>query len=162
MPRKFVFKLQPVLEQRERLEEDRKRVAAQRERERLEAEARLRGLQHQIAQAKHDLRERLAAGGPQTVNIPGVRLQANASLHMAHTAQRAAIELAGSYQRSEAARRELLAAMTGRKAVQTLKERRYEEFKREQAKRELAELDDIVSVRSARAQMETGNKGEAR
>jgi len=153
MPRKFVFRLQPVLEQRERIEDDRTRVVAQRERERLDAESRLRGLQHQIAQAKLDLRQRLAGDGPRAVNVVDVRLQASASLHMAQSAQRAALELAGCYQRAEAARRELLAAMTGRKAVATLKERRLEEFKRDQAKRELAELDDIVSVRSARAQM---------
>lgn len=158
MPRKFVFKLQPVLEQRERVEDERTRVVAQRERERLDAEGRLRGLQRQIAQAKLDLRQRLAGDGPQTVNVVDVRLQASASLHMAESARRAALELAGCYQRSDAARRELLAAMTGRKAVATLKERRFDEFRREQAKRELAELDDLVSVRSARSQME----GEAR
>jgi flagellar export protein FliJ len=167
--RKFVFKLQPVLDQRTRQEDARKRELGDLERQRLDVEARLRGLQSQIAQARADLRSRLNAGpdthdaetpGRRVVGVSDVRLQASASLHLSQSAQRTAIELAGCYQRSEAARTRLLAAMTGRKAVQILRERRLEEFKLEQTRREAAQLDDIVSVRSARAQM-SSPEGEA-
>ena len=140
----FRFKLQPVLEQRERLEEQRTLEVANLERERLVIENRLRDLQSGIAGAKHDLRSRLASPGSSVI-ITDVRLQANASLYMSAQAQRVALELAGAYQRVELARKRLLEATTARKAVETLRERRRAEWKHEQARREQSQLDEILS-----------------
>lgn len=140
----FRFKLQPVLDQRERIEEQRMLEVAQLERERLVIENRLRDLQSHIAGAKHDLRSRLGAPGASVI-ITDVRLQANASLHMSAQAQRVALELAGAYQRVEHARKRLLEATTARKAVETLRDRRRAEWKHEQSRREQAQLDEILS-----------------
>lgn len=140
----FRFNLQPVLDQRERLEEQRMLEVANLERERLAIEARLRVLQAGIAGAKHDLRSRLAAPGSSVI-ITDIRLQANASLHMSAQAQRVALELAGAYQRVELARKRLLEATTARKAVEILRERRRAEWKHEQSRREHAQLDEILS-----------------
>ena len=140
----FRFKLQPVLDQRERLEEQRTLEVANLERERLVIENRLRDLQSNIAGAKHDLRTRLAAPGSSVI-ITDIRLQANASLHMCAHAQRVALELASAYQRVELARKRLLEATTARKAVEILRERRRAEWKHEQTRREQAQLDEILS-----------------
>lgn len=140
----FRFKLQPVLDQRERIEEQRTLEVANLERERLVIEDRLRSLQSRIAGAKDDLRSRLAAPGSSVI-ITDIRLQANASLYMSAQAQRVVLELAGAYQRVEHARKRLLEATTARKAVETLRERRRAEWKHEQARREQAQLDEILS-----------------
>lgn len=151
---KFHFPLAPVLAQRERIERDHQLRVAAIERERLDAETRLRDLQDQITSSKRDMRARLhgdgAAGG---VNVPEVRFQAGASLHLAAQAQRAALELAGVYGRLELARAELLKAATARKAVELLRERRLEEWRRDLARREAAAVDDLATTAHARALM---------
>lgn len=128
------------------------------ERARIAAEDRLRGMQEQIARAKHEMRERLGAGamaaGGVKVNLSDVRLQAGASIHAVGAAQKMAVELAGCYQRVERARQDLIKAMTARKAVGVLRQRRLEEWKYEQARREQAFMDEIVSARTARQRVE--------
>jgi flagellar protein FliJ len=150
MPR-FRFQLQPVLDQRHRVEEQIMLEVATLERERLSVESRLKDLQSRIIASKHDLRSRLqfsTSPEDRRVAILDVRLQANASLHLAAQAQRVAIELAGAYQRVEAARRRLLQATTARKAVETLKDRRHSEWKHEQSRREFVQLDEILTSRT--------------
>lgn len=121
------------------------------ERERLDIEMRLKGLQAGISGAKTDLRSRLMSGDASAsgggVIITDVRLQANASLHLSLQAQRVALELAGAYKRVELARTHLLEATTARKAVEVLKDRRHQEWKHEQSRREFAQLDEVLSTR---------------
>jgi flagellar export protein FliJ len=163
---KFRFKLDPVLEQRRRLEEKRMLEVAELERARIAAEDRLRTLQEQIEHTKHDLRERLGLGaGVQagvSVNLVDVRLQAGASVQVLGRAQKAAIELAGCYQRVERGRQELMRAMTARKAVGILKQRRLEEWQAEQKRREHTQMDEIISSRSAREQIAANQQPKGR
>ena len=88
------------------------------------------------------------------MQLVGVRLAANASLHGVVELQRAAIELAGLGQRLSRARAELMKATVARKAVELLKKRRYEAWKRERDRRENAELDDLVVMRHGAAERE--------
>jgi flagellar FliJ protein len=152
MPRRFVFRLQPVLEQRERIEERAQLRLAEIERQRLAIEQRLKAIQAELLDTRRLLRGGLHGGeGQAPTGMNDVRLAANHSLHLAVQAQRTVMELAGVHKRLEAARLELLKATADRKAVQLLKDRALEEFRREQFKRELTELDEIVVMRHGRS-----------
>ena len=146
MPRRFQFRLQPVLEQRERIEQEQQRRVAEIESERLRHEQTLRTIQAELAQARDGLRARLQQPGAEA-GFASVRWQANASLHTTIRAQRAAIELAGTLRRLESARAELLKATADRKAVQMLKDKRYAEFQTEMRRRESGELDELMVMR---------------
>jgi flagellar export protein FliJ len=159
MAGKFRFRLQVVLERRERLEREKQIVVARLERERLEVEEKLRGLQRAISESGSEMRSQLGGGQMRgAVSIQEVRLQAGASLHLATRARLVALELAGVYQRLERAREELLKAARARRAVELLKERRQHEWKLERNRVEGHLVDEIGMqgfVRKARA-MEGG------
>jgi hypothetical protein len=56
----------------------------------------------------------------------------------------------GLHRRIDAARLELLKATTDRKAVEVLRQRRYEAWRAEQARREAIALDEISTMRAGR------------
>ena len=160
---KFKFELEPVLRLRRRVEEQRQRAVAELERQRSGIEDRIRAHQASISATKRDLRQMLTgeraavqgeAWGESGVSLRGARLQANAALHMVAQAQRAVVELAGVHGRLDVARLALLKAMTQRKAVEVLKQKRYEEWRSEVLRKEQAEVDEMVNARVARAMSE--------
>jgi flagellar export protein FliJ len=151
MAGKFRFRLQVVLEQRERFERERQVVVARLERERMEVEGKLREYQRGIAESGAEMRSRLSGGVPGgAVAIQDVRLQAGASLHLATRARLAALELAGVYQRLERERRELLKAATARRAVELLRDRRLTEWKTERGRVEGLAVDEAATQGFAR------------
>lgn len=157
MARGFVFRLQPVLEQRERLEEHAQLRVAALERERLVRESVLRSIQEELLDTRRCLRaglhpsaqpaEARGSDGAMGTGLNGVRAAASASLHLAVRAQRAAMELAGALKRLDLARAELLKATAERKAVQLLKDRALEAHRREGLRREAAALDELAVMR---------------
>ena len=150
----FRFRLQPVLDQRLRDERERQRAVAELESMRLELEDRIRADARSIRAEKDELRDRLSAAkslGTGGVDLGGVRMQANASLHMVARTQQRVLQLAGLHKRIDRARLELLDATTRRRAVELLKERRYAEWKASADRRESAETDDIVQRGAAAA-----------
>ena len=160
MPR-FVFKLQPVLEMREREERDKKLALAETERERHVLEERIRGYQRNIEIEQAGLAEMLVGsgggsgggtGGTGGIDFRGARLQANAAISNRFSAQKTVLELAGVHHRLERARAELAQASARRKAVELLRDRQLEAFESEQRRRESAELDDISVMRHTRRQ----------
>lgn len=159
----FRFELEPVLDQRTRVERDRQRAVAELERERLGLEDRIRGKQALLGDAKRHLRAELAGpdggGGGRRLQPHGVRLQATASLHLVAEVQRLALTLAGVHKRLEAARALLLEATMRRKAVELLRKRRYDEWRRAEARREAAETDDIVTGRACRREPDSMEVG---
>ena len=150
MGRKFIFRLQAVLEQRERDEEQAKRALGVVERERMALEQFLKELQASIGQSRRELREELAPDRGGGVRVTNVRLQAGASLHLAARARQGALELAGVYKRLEAARAALLRAKAARKAVQLLRDRRFAEWKLENRRSEDREADDLGIMKHGR------------
>lgn len=154
MARRFVFRLQAVLEQREREERDHQLRVAQIEREKLDVESRISGYQRAIIAGREALRAQLggAKGGP--VAIDEVRLQTSSALHLVAKAQRAAVELAGVHARLNEARGKLLKAAAARKAVEMLKDKRYQEWLADERKREAGALDEMTVMRHARTQRE--------
>ncbi|MGV6814871.1 MAG: flagellar export protein FliJ [Phycisphaerales bacterium] len=142
---KFRFKLQTVLEQREREERDQQLVVAALERDRLALEARIRGCQQRMDEERSTLSQALAGG--QRVDLSQVRLQAGAALNYHFDAQRAVLELAGVFGKLTAARNDLARLAARKKAVELLREQHRAAFEREQSRREDQELDDMTVMR---------------
>jgi hypothetical protein len=84
-------------------------------------------------------------------------MQAARSLFAVGEASRAVFKLGGTMKRLDAARGELLRAATARKAVEALRERRYEVWLDEQKRREDAALDEMAVIRGSRTQANTGS-----
>ncbi len=148
---RFVFQFEAVLKQRRAVERARQLAVAAIERERLSLEETIRAMQRQIVREKEDLREQLlATRRGARVDLRSVRLQAGASLDAVARTQRAVLQLAGVHSRLDAARLQLLEAATKRKGVEMLKERRFEEWKAEQAAIESRMLDELSVMRASR------------
>lgn len=148
---RFVFQFEAVLKQRRAVERARQLAVAAIERERLSLEETIRAMQRQIVREKEDLREQLlATRRGARVDLRSVRLQAGASLDAVARTQRAVLQLAGVHSRLDAARLQLLEAATKRKSVEMLKERRFEEWKAEQAAIESRMLDELSVMRASR------------
>lgn len=145
---KFRFELEAVIKQRLAIERQKQLALADLERARLALEDKLRGFQASITAEKNDLRDSLAPAGvtspDRTVDLSRVRMQASMSLHLVARAQQTAFQLAALHRRLDTARKELLTATTRRKAVEKLKERRYEQWRAEQASLEARTLDEIA------------------
>ncbi|MFG0285418.1 MAG: hypothetical protein ACF8R7_13455 [Phycisphaerales bacterium JB039] len=149
---RFTFQLQAALEQRQREERDRQIVVARLQREASELEERIRAIQSQIVQEKRDLAAALdaeRAGG--RIDLDAARRQGAAALAQIRIAQQDALQLAGVLRRLDGARLDLLDAARRRKAVELLRDRRYEQWKRQQARREMAELDELAVMRAGRS-----------
>ena len=148
---KFRFELQAVLNARLRAEELQQRRVAELEASRRKLEDGLRARQARIGESRAQLRGRLMGA----IDPSMLRGQANASLVGMRDAQRVVLELAGIHRRLQSVMAELRAASRDRRAVEILKERRFEEWRREQDRREQAELDEIAMIRGSRRLMET-------
>lgn len=149
---KFKFQLEAVLRQRTAFERTKRLAVAALETERNAAEEEIRECQRSIDREKAMMRDMLRGGGP--VDLRGVRMQAGSSLAMMGAASRAVFRLGGLQRKLDAARAELLKASTARKAVETLRERRYEAWLDEQKRREDAALDEMAVIRGSRAEQD--------
>jgi len=148
---KFRFELQAVLNARLRAEELQQRRVAELEASRRKLEDGLRARQARIGESRAQLRGRLMGA----IDPSMLRGQANASLAGMRDAQRVVLELAGIHRQLQSVMEELRAASRDRRAVEILKERRFEDWRREQDRREQADLDEIATIRGSRRLMET-------
>lgn len=142
---RFIFKLDPLLEQRRREERDRMRAVAEFERERLEIESEAARLGGEMRAERDALRAEL--GGSRAVDLRRVQLQAGASLHGLRRTRELALRASAVLRRLEAARTELLEATKRRRAVELLRERRREAWLAEQRANEERELDELLTAR---------------
>ena len=148
---KFIFKLQPVLGQREQIEREKQVVVGAINRERIALEPELRKFQSSIENERDDLRERL---GSKQGRFAGVREQALAIRAIDRRAAEVAARLADTFERLGQARGELARASADRRAIELLRERRYAQWQRELLRTEQRELDDVVNGASARRAQE--------
>ncbi|MGP1346397.1 MAG: flagellar export protein FliJ [Phycisphaerales bacterium] len=153
---RFVFALQPLLEQRERAEGEAQRAVAEIERERRALEERLRAVQGHLSRGRSDVRSALGAG---VVSIGDVRLQAQAGIGWEGEARRIVVELAGVARRLERARGVLREASTARRSLELLRDRRRSEWERERRRAEAAASDELVTIRAARSLRVDGDGG---
>ena len=146
MARRFKFSLQPVLEQRKRVEEEKQQVVALRQRELDRSEAELKRLNDDFRSSSDSLRSNHRALDGESLRLHYAHLQ---FLDRAITAQiRIVAERRVVLDR---ARTDLIEATKERKVVEKLKERRHEAFVAEELRIEQNELDDGNARRFGRA-----------
>lgn len=137
MAKRFKFSLQPVLEQRKRVEEEKQQIVAQRQRELDFSETELKRLNDEFRAGSESLRTSHRSFDGESLRLHYAHLQ---FLDRAITAQiRVVAERRVAVDR---ARMDLLAASKERKVVEKLKERRREAFVAEELRVEQNELDD--------------------
>ncbi len=148
MPR-FRFKLEPLLTARKQIERAKQRVVAELERRRLELEDMLRSQQRFISEGKQSLRDRMVG----SLDLPVMRSHASCTVQLMRRAQRIVLELAGIHSRLQAAREELIEAARDRRAVELLRERRFEQWKADLNKAEDAAVDELAVQAAARKEL---------
>lgn len=148
----FIFELQAVLDHRTAVERQRQRDVAALEAQRVGLEEEIRGYRMRIESAREELRRALGSeqGGPGSADLLAARREAAASLHLIARAQQAARRLAGVLSRLDRARAELIRATVDRKAVEALRQRRFEAWKSERQRRESAAMDELNVMRAGR------------
>ncbi len=143
---RFEFKLEPVLRHRRMIEEQRQRELAQLLRQKLILETQISNLQQTIVTDKHAIAEALTGN----VDVTRIRQHGVHSNRISVRVQQIAIELYKLTQTIEAARTSLLSATKARKAVELLREKRYERWAREQDRMQTREADEMVTQSYAR------------
>ena len=147
MPRRFRFRLQPLLRIREQAEDFRKRrlgdVVAKRE-------AMLRGLrrmQHEEAQAVAQMHDAKTGA----VNLPQLRLLNRFLAGLSVTRRQHESDLGALEGEIERRRAELIHAARDKQVVAKFRSRKLEQHRRKEAREEQAELDEAAQNQSRRA-----------
>lgn len=136
---KFQFKLDPLLLQR-RVEEDRcQRELAQSLRQRMILRDQLGTMQHTITQSKG----RLSDGLVGALDVDRVLQFARYSGQVTQRAQGMVVKLAGLEKQIDTARQKLLEATRARKALELLRNRRYQEWRGHIERQQDAQQDEI-------------------
>lgn len=149
---RFVFNLESVLKTRKHAEREQQRNVAMLETRRRNLESTLRRYQEQVSSSKDAMRGSLV-GAVQTADL---RSQAASVMRVMREANRVVLELAGVHQQLNTARESLREAMTQRRAIELLKESRYEAWKHAERKSDAAAADELAVIAAARTQSLTG------
>jgi len=136
----FVFKLEPVLRQRQMAEDQRQRELAQLMRHQMIMMDQLRQMQQTISGSKQDLAGSLV-GKVDLQAVSGFARFSGQTTQRAHGLVRKLAELE---QQVQAARQRLIEASRERRAIEKLKQNRYEQWKREHERREAAVMDELA------------------
>ncbi|MCZ6836365.1 MAG: flagellar FliJ family protein [Planctomycetota bacterium] len=145
MPR-FVFTLDPLFRARQRVEETLQRQVAHIERERLELERKIRRQQEAISEGKRAMQDQLVG----TLCMGDLRDQAGSTLRVMRDTQKVVLELAGIHKRLDATRQGLLEASKERRAIELLRERREEQWRKKLEKAENEAMDELAIFAAAR------------
>jgi flagellar FliJ protein len=137
---KFTFRYETLLRHRRTIEDRCQRELATRVRTRMILTDQLAGMQQDITRSKGDLGDALVGRVDLSRVGEFTRFNAQATVRGRQMVGR----LAELEQQVESARQTLLQATRQRKALDVLRERDLAEWKREQARRETAELDEIA------------------
>jgi flagellar FliJ protein len=146
---KFAFKLEPVLRQRKMIEDQKQRELAKLIRHRMIFHNQLRSIQSELSDSKRQLTDGLVG----EVDMIRVSQFARFSGQSQVRAQTIVRELAGLESRIAEAQKQLVEAMRQRKALDLLREKQYEQFKRTQQRREASRLDDLATQTYTRRNM---------
>ncbi|MEM1109906.1 MAG: flagellar export protein FliJ [Planctomycetota bacterium] len=137
----FTFRYETLLQHRRNLEDQAQRQLAERVRTQMILTDQLRGMQNQITTSKRDLGDALVG----KIDLARVgeftRFTADSTLRGRELVKR----LAELETQVDDARRALLDATQQRKALDLLRERDLEAWKKEQDRKETAELDELSS-----------------
>ena len=150
---RFQFKLDPVLFKRRAEEDGCQRDLAKSLRQRMVLRDQLRMMQQAIGQSKQQL-----AGGLQgQVDVSQVLQFAQYSGQVTHRAHAFVVRLSVVEKQIDAGRNRLMEATRARKALEILRDRRYQQWRRQTQRREDAQMDELAVQRHGRlAAMESG------
>lgn len=143
---RFEFKLDPVLRHRRMIEEQCQRDLAQLLRRQMILQSQITSLQETIVADKRSMAGALVG----QVNVDRIRQHGVHSNHIAVRVQKVAIELLKLRGKIEQAREKLLTATKARKAVELLRNKRYERWMTEQRRAETREADEMATQAYAR------------
>ncbi|MCC7145080.1 MAG: flagellar export protein FliJ [Phycisphaeraceae bacterium] len=142
----FRFTLQPLLQHRQAIEDQRQRDLAKLLRQKMIYQNQIRQMQTGITDAKHQLAGSLVG----KVDLEGVGGFARYSGQLAQRAQAIVLDMVRLEKAIQMARELLLKATRDRQALELLRQRQYEQWLAAQLRRETAELDEITMQRHAR------------
>lgn len=151
----FRFRYQSLLEHRRHVEEKRQRELAQRLQRKSELEGMLEEAQSTIRENKHELADSLQG----RVDMSQLGMFARYSVHMAGRGMHVVRHIAAAQQEVERARAKLLEATQQVKALELLRDREYEQWKKQQKKKENQRLDEIAVQSYARKREREGAHG---
>jgi flagellar FliJ protein len=144
---RFRFKLQPVLDVRERIQDERQRELALKLRDLVEAEAVLAAL-HRDREARRDALTR----DHRTFGVDELRTAYAHLAYLDRSIEDQSVRVAACNDEVTHAQAKLLSASTDRKVLETLRTRRHEAFRADAALIEQREVDDQNARRYGRTQ----------
>jgi flagellar protein FliJ len=136
----FTFQLDPVLQQRKLVEEQRQRELAAMQAEYAELEARLRALDQEVRTSEADLRSNRLTG---RLDLSFLAAHRRFTIAMQRRAVALAQQMAAVRKRVDDARAALAEAAKQRKILEKLREKRKTQWSEEINRKELAALDEI-------------------
>jgi flagellar FliJ protein len=151
MPKKFAFALQPVLDHRKRIEDERKQTLAIRQRAVDDAKRELERLNEEFRGHALALRQR-----HRQLAIEDLRLHYAHLQFLDRTIEAQTRIVAERQSAADRARNDLIDASKNRKVVDKLKDRRRIAFVAEETRVEQLELDDGNARRHGRKQHQSG------
>ena|SRR5450432_3854004 len=137
---KFVFKLEGVLQQRKHAEQDKQRELAVKQKQFVELQQTLSGLQQSMQSANEDVRRNHLVG---RLNLEFLAAHRRFLVGMQRQAVVTMQKLALALRAVDEARMELTEAAKQRKVIEKLREKQFARWREELAKREQAEMDEI-------------------
>ncbi|MBL4700433.1 MAG: flagellar export protein FliJ [Phycisphaeraceae bacterium] len=143
---KFVFKLETVLKQRQTVEDQLQRELAKLMRHRMIFHNQIRAIQTELSDSKGQL----TAGLIGKVDLVSTSQFARFSAQSQLRAQTIVRQLARLENHIVQAQKQLVEAMRQRKALDLLRDKQYQQWKRAQLRREASRLDDLATQSYAR------------
>jgi flagellar export protein FliJ len=144
---RFRFRLQPVLDVRTRVQDERARELALKQRDHSEAEA-----AHAALEAEREAQRAALSENHRAFDVDALRATYAHLAYLDRAIDDAAVRVAACADEVERAQRQLLAATTDRKILETLRTQRHEAFTSDAALVEQRETDDQNARRYGRAQ----------
>jgi len=136
---RFVFNLEGVLTQREHIERQRQRDLAEAQGVAARLEMELKGVEGTQSDALRDLRDNRLVG---TIDLPFLAAHRRFMLATQKKGMDIVQKIANAQRTVDTARAALMDAAKQRKAIEILRDKRYELWKKEQARKETDALDE--------------------
>ena len=140
MMRRFNFPLETLLQSNQAAEDAAQRDLAKVLRHRMILESQIRRQQTTISTSKHQL----ASGLRGRIDLDMVRQFAHYSGQATQRAHQMVISLASVQEQIQKAQARLAVARRRRRAIELVRQRRFEAFKRKEHRREVCELDEVA------------------
>lgn len=140
---RFIFSLQSILDIKVKLEDQEKNNYRQANMRLMQAEEELEMLIERRLLAEENLREQMSA----TLHISEIRRRKDAVEILKIYVEQQVLVVRQCEKEVEVARKRLNEAMKERKTFEKLRERAYEEYKKEENLKEQKEVDELVSYR---------------